>query len=130
MSEDMSNLIDKINNMIKNNEIPEEIKNMVSQVSNSSQKESEKQNNTDISSDNSSSENSSFPELDMDSMIKMKKIMDSLKENKDDPRSNLLKSLKPYLKESRKQKVDQYIQIFSMGKIFENFNSLGGDVHK
>ena len=56
--------------------------------------------------------------------------MDSFKETSNDPRANLLRSLKPYLKDSRKEKVDQYIQIFSMGKIFENFNSLGGDAHK
>lgn len=46
---------------------------------------------------------------------------------KDDPRSNLLLSLKPYLKESRQKKVDQYIKLFGLGKAFEVFNSLGGE---
>ena len=59
----------------------------------------------------------------MATMMKMKKIIDSMKESKNDPRANLLKSLKPYLKESRKEKVDQYIQIFGMEKVFEMFQS-------
>ena len=47
--------------------------------------------------------------------------------NKNDPRSNLLMSLKPYLKESRKKKVDQYVKLFGLGKAFEMLNSLGGE---
>lgn len=57
-----------------------------------------------------------MPEFDMATMMKIKRIMDSMKTNRDDPRANLLKSLKPYLKESRKEKVDQYIQLFRHGK--------------
>ena len=63
-------------------------------------------------------------------MMKVKKIMDSMKENRNDPRTNLLKSLKPYLKNSRKEKVDQYIGLFGMGKVFEMLGPLGGDKQK
>lgn len=38
MSEDMSNLMNQINNMIKNNEIPDEIKNMISGLNNNTRK--------------------------------------------------------------------------------------------
>ena len=34
-------------------------------------------------------------------------------------------SLKPYLKESRRNKVDQYVQLLKMEKIFEVINPLG-----
>lgn len=122
MSEDMSNLMSQISNMIKNNEIPDDIKNMMNSIKNSSENSSE---NTDVSSSSSSSEDSSsMPEFDMATIMKMKKIMDSMKVGKDDPRANLLKSLKPYLKDSRKEKVDQYIQIFGMGKMFEMLRPL------
>lgn len=60
-------------------------------------------------------------------IMKMKTIMDSMKNNKNDPRANLLKSLKPYLNKKRKDKVDQYIQLFNMSKVFEVINPLGGD---
>ena len=54
--------------------------------------------------------------------------MNSMNNDKqNDSRTNLLKSLKPYLKESRKDKVDQYIQLMKMGKVFEIMNPLGGD---
>ena len=57
----------------------------------------------------------------------MKQVMESMNSNKNDPRSNLLMSLKPYLKESRKKKVDQYVKLFGLGKAFEMLNSLGGE---
>ena len=53
--------------------------------------------------------------------------MSSINSNKHDPRANLLMSLKPYLKESRKKKVDEYVKLFSIGKAFEAFGSLGGE---
>ena len=70
---------------------------------------------------------SEIPNFDIGSMLKMKSIIDSMNKQQNDPRANLLRSLKPYLKNSRKEKVDQYIKIFSMEKVFEQFNPLGGD---
>lgn len=64
----------------------------------------------------------------MNTILKMQKIMSSLNNDKqNDSRTNLLISLKPYLKDSRKNKVDQYIQLMKMGKIFEILNPSGGD---
>lgn len=88
------------------------IKNILGQNSNSDSKK-----NNDSNSFN----------IDINTMLKMKSIIDAMNSQKDDPRANLLKSLKPYLKESRKEKVDQYIKIFSMEKVFEQFNPIGGD---
>lgn len=136
MSEDMSNLMNQINNMIKNNEIPDEIKSMMNHLATNSQPSTERTDSKDVSSSSSntssssSSEDNSIPEFDFATIMKLKKIMDSMKDNRNDPRANLLKSLKPYLKESRKEKVDQYIQIFGMGKIFEMMGPLGGEKHK
>lgn len=133
MSEDMSNLMNQINNMIKNNEIPDEIKNMINNLTNNSQNSNEDKNSSNVSSNttsSSSTENNSIPEFDIATMMKIKKIMDSMKENRNDPKTNLLKSLKPYLKDSRKEKVDQYIQLFGMRKVFEMLGPLGGENKK
>ena len=65
--------------------------------------------------------------IDLDTMLKMKSVIDSMNQQQNDPRTNLLKSLKPYLKPSRKEKVEQYIKLFSMGKVFEVLNPMGGD---
>ena len=122
------NTINKIKDMINKGELndvisqipPEMMQNFSSMMNQNSQSSSKNSN---------SNSNFDFSKIDMNTILKMKSIMEKLNDS-NDPRANLLKSLKPYLKESRKQKVDQYIQIFSMGKIFENFNSLGGDAHK
>lgn len=71
-----------------------------------------------------------FGNIDMNTILKIKQIMEKMNNNKNNPRSNLLLSLKPYLKDSRKQKVDQYIQLFNMGSIMENFNFMGGEKNK
>lgn len=124
MAEDMSNLMNQINQMIQNNQIPDEIQSMMKNLTGNNQNHTDNGNGQDMSSDSSSTSNT-FPEFDIETMMKMKKVMDAMKTNKDDPRANLLKSLKPYLKESRKEKVDQYIQIFGMGKVFEMLRSFG-----
>lgn len=90
---------------------------------------SNQNNNNDVSSD-SSNNDSGFPDIDINMIMKIKSIMDSMKSGPEDPRANLLRSLKPYLKDSRKDKVDQYVQFFKMGKVFEMFNPLGGDSSK
>lgn len=114
MSDDMSDIMSKLSGMLKNNEFPDDIKNMMNNFSNSN-------------SQNSNSSDTDTSSIDFDTILKMKNIVDSMNKQKNDPRANLLKSLKPYLRESRKSKVDQYIKIFSMGKVFEPINPLGGD---
>ena len=84
-------------------------------------------NSCDSNENRNNNENTFVPEFDINMIMKMKTIMDSMKTNKNDPRANLLKSLKPYLNKNRKNKVDQYIQLFNMSKIFEVINPLGGD---
>lgn len=121
MSEDMSDLINKFSQMLKSNDMPDEIKNVINNLSSS---------NSDVSSksaEDSDLGSNSSPEFDINTMLKMKSIIDAMNKEKNDPRANLLKSLKPYLKESRKEKVDQYIQLFNMGKVFEILNPLGGE---
>lgn len=126
MSDNMSNLMNQISNMLNSNEIPDDIKNMMSNLS-KSQKDSSTSN---TASPNEISNSSQAPDLDIETILKIKKIMDSMKETKNDPRANLLRSLKPYLKDSRKEKVEQYIQFLGIEKAFETFGSLGGDKKK
>ena len=54
--------------------------------------------------------------------------MDSINhDKKDDPRANLLRSLKPYLSNNKKDKIDNYIKFLQFAKIIEVMNPLGGD---
>ena len=54
----------------------------------------------------------------MNTIMKMSSVKNNLN-NSNDPRSNLLQSLKPYLREGRKEKVDQYANLLNIAKIAE-----------
>lgn len=81
-------------------------------------------NNSNTSSKNSynDSKNSSsgfdFNNIDMNTILKMKSIMEKMN-NQNDPRSNLLYSLKPYLRETKQEKLDQYVNLLKVSKIAE-----------
>lgn len=124
-NDDMSELFSKFSNMINEGNIPDEMKNILASfTSNSSDADSTEK---DTSSENSSDASST---IDFETILKMKTIMEKLNSNTKDPRSNLLLSLKPYLKDSRKEKIDQYIKLFGMSKVLEVFNNSGGDIKK
>lgn len=131
MSEDMSEIVQKMSEMLKNNEIPDNVKSILdgftSNQNNSSPSQKDSSNTTDSRNEQNSSDSFEMPNIDLGTMLKMKSIIDSMNKQQNDPRANLLRSLKPYLKPSRKEKVDQYIKLFSMGKVFEVINPLGGE---
>lgn len=135
MNEDMSEILNKFSSMLNssNNKedesstnsdnpsiSPETISNMIKMLG---------ANNN--SSDNEESDNSnSTPNIDIETILRFKTIFDKMN-SKDDPRAKLLRALKPYLKDSRKEKVEQYIQFFNISKVIDLFgNASGGDVHK
>ena len=130
MSDNMSNLMNQISNMLNNNEIPDEIKNMMSNLSQNQKGSNTSSSHSNTASPNANSTSEQVPDIDIETIMKIKKVMDSMKETRNDPRANLLRSLKPYLKSSRQEKVEQYIQFLGIEKAFEAFGSLGGDKRK
>jgi len=134
MNEDMSEIVNKLGSMLNNNEdnsdnnsgspsiSPEMISGMLEMLNS---KNSENDEDT-----NRSTENSSIPNIDFETILKFKNAFDKMN-SKDDPRSKLLLALKPYLKETRQEKVEQYIQLFNMSKIIDIFgHNTGGDAKK
>lgn len=111
---EMSDMIKNISNMINNGNIPDDIKNIINNL---------KSNNESANNNSSTSTNSN---IDVETILKMKSIFEKMNST-DDPRANLLRSLKPYLKESRKSKIDQYIQLFNMSKVMDIFKTNGGE---
>ncbi len=85
------------------------------------------QSSNNTTSSNSSSSNSSFEMPDMETILKIKKVMEQMNDTSNDPGIALLTSLKPYLRENKKSKVDQYIKMISISKAMSIFNDLGGD---
>ena len=142
MNEDMSEILNKFSSTINSSKSgeansstssdnsansdnpsisPETISNMIKMLG---------LNNSNNTENTDNSENNSMPNIDIETVLKFKTIFDKMN-SKDDPRARLLRALKPYLKESRKEKVEQYIQFFNISKVIDLFgNASGGDVHK
>ncbi len=139
-NEDMSDVFNKLNNISNQNNIsPDMVNNLINMFNNSNS--STNSNNSNFSdnssnhdytnSSNSTHRDNSYENngIDFETIMRMKTIIDKMN-TKDDPRSNLLQSLKPYLKDSRKSKVDQYIQLMNMSKVMDVFPFMGGDQKK
>lgn len=133
--------MDKLNSMLNNGNLndllsqipPDTLKN-VSNIMNGNANMNEIQHNdkevvdtdtNDHSSSNSSNHTFDFSKIDMNTMLKMKSVMEKMNQTAD-PRSNLLQSLKPYLRDEKKSKLDQYANILNMANIIELFNQNNG----
>lgn len=188
-NDEMNNMIKKAQEMIQNNQIPDELKNMVANMQksstntnnnyaqnsnynrNNSSNYSNKQdynkysntysqrsnyshnnnepknynNNIDLNNigellknfqmnnntnekNNSNNDSSDFPNIDVETMMRIQNIMTKMKSaNVNDDMSQLLMSLKPYLRDEKKGKIDEYIKLIKMGKMTQMFDSIGGD---
>ena len=157
MSNNMDDLFANVKKMVDNGNIPDDIKQMMNNLQNNSSPQhsrpsSTSQNSTPdlnnilsqvspemlnnignmLNSNNKSNQNSSQNvnfNLDMNTIIKMKSIMENMN-NKNDPRANLLYSLKPYLRDSKKDKLDQYVNLLNVSKIAEFMNQNNNDKKK
>lgn len=136
-NEDMSDIMQKLSSMINSSNTDDNNKSTNDDVSSNSNQfnmdnlkefinnfqSSSQENNTNINDDSNNSNNFNF---DINTMMKMKSIMDKMNSSRNDPRSNLLQSLKPYLNDNRKERLDQYMQFLNISKVLEAFNSEGG----
>ena len=142
----MDALLENVKKMIDSGNIPNDVQQMLNGLQN---KNSEKpdlssilsqvspemlnnlgnmlNSNNQINSQNN--ENTNNFNIDMNTIMKMKSIMDNMN-NKNDPRANLLYSLKPYLRDSKKNKLDQYVNLLNISKIAEVMNKNNDDKKK
>lgn len=111
-----------LSDMLGNGGSGDNLKDMFSNFTSNS---SDNTNNNSGTSD--SNNNFDFSNIDMATIMKIKNIMGKMNNKKDDPRSNLLTSLKPYLKDSKKDKLDKYMKIMNLTSVMEVFNNIGGD---
>ncbi len=123
---DLNNLLNQVS--------PEMINNLANILNSSGQSNSSgstnygnshNTSNTTFGANNSNSANfgsgSNNFNIDINTIMKMKSIMDNMN-NKNDPRANLLYSLKPYLRDSKKEKLDQYVNMLNISKIADIMN--------
>lgn len=149
MSNNMDDLFANVKKMVDSGNIPDDIKQMMNNLQSNnntnsnptpdlnnilSQVSPEMLNNLGsmLNSNNQSNQNSSQSgnlNLDMNTIMKMKSIMENMN-NKNDPRANLLYSLKPYLRDGKKEKLDQYVNLLNVSKIADIMNQNNNDNKK
>ena len=125
MDEDSNDIFQKLGNILDNPEMSDNLKNILNSIS-SSENTKKSDNNNGENKDASSN----FPNLDFETILKLKNIIDSFNNTENDSRSNLLLSLKPYVADNKKQKIDQYIKFLNLAKVIEIINPMGGDAKK
>ena len=148
MAEDnnLSNIISNFKNMLNNNNndssntvndseptsnlniTPEMIGNLANMLKSSSENTSSATSSSpdfEDTSNNQSSSNQSSNNIDFETILKIKSIMETLNK-KDDPRSKLLCSLKPYLRETKQKKLDQYVNLLKITEVSNLFKNEKG----
>lgn len=133
-NEDMSDIIQKISSMMNNSNNLDSNSNENDISSNSNNINVENitnmintlNSNNKSNSQNNINDNNNNLNVDFNTILKMKNIIDKINSNQNDPRSNLLLSLKPYLNNNRKHKLDEYMQFLNISRIIEAFNSDNG----
>lgn len=88
---------------------------------------SEKNNNTENESSNAS--NSTGSQFDAETLFKIQKLLSLLNSQGNSNDETLLKALKPYMRDSRKDKIDQYVKLLHIFKLFEKFQEMGGNLN-
>ena len=128
MSNNMDDLFANVKKMVDSGNIPDDIKQMMNNVSPEMVNNLGNMMNSNNQSNQNSSQNGNL-NLDMNTIMKMKSIMENMN-NKNDPRANLLYSLKPYLRDSKKDKLDQYVNLLNVSKIADFMNQNNNDNKK
>ena len=119
--EDMSDIISEFSKIIEKNGIPDNLKDIIGNINNTNDNIC---NNSTKNSDDVSSFN--LNNIDIQTFLKLKNAVDKLN-SKDNPNTKLLLALKPYLKDSKKEKLDQYIKLMNISSLLEVFNNNEGD---
>lgn len=74
------------------------------------------ENNSHSNNNNNNNSGFDFSNIDPATIMKITSAFGKMN-NKNDPRANLLYSLKPYLRDGKKEKLDQYVNLLKVSKI-------------
>ncbi len=81
-------------------------------------------NNSNNTNNTNNEENQGF-NIDASTLLKFQRVISKL--NGSNPKKNLLLSLKPFLRKSRQDKLNEYITMLTLIDAFEAFSSKGSD---
>ena len=142
---DFDELVKKAQTMINNNQVPPEIAEMMRNMNANNNIKNHNNNSSSSSNSNNANENSSSFDNgnmmnkqgsqnyhnynnDKNSGIDLNAIISNTNFNQEsDDISNLLKALKPYMSNAKKEKIDEYIKLVQIGKAAKLFNELNNN---
>lgn len=59
---------------------------------------------------------------DMETILRLSKIMKSMNSSENNASANLLNSLKPFLRKTKQEKIDQYVKIMKISSVISEIN--------
>ena len=78
---------------------------------------------------NTENKNNNSDQIDAKTLLQFQKLFHLLNQKTDNKDEQLLRSLKPYLRDSKKEKIDTYIKILHIMKLFEKFQQMGENLN-
>ncbi len=100
MNEDFSNILNNFSDILKEKDI--DLNNI-------------------LGGSNPPNENTDDFSFDINTILKIKNIMSSMNQ-KNNPRNQLLHSLKPYLEDTKKEKLEQYVKIANLLSVLDSLD--------
>jgi len=114
LSDDLNKKIKQITDILGQDSMPDNVKDLISLLTNSNTKNTatnEASKEMQVFKENSDNQEDYTDNMDM--VRKIKKVMEKVKPN-NDPRINLLTSIKPFLTKDRQSKISQCIKILNI----------------
>lgn len=123
MSQISPEMLQSFSKMLSNNQGSNNSSNVKGNESNTFASNSNNVNNNYVHNSSSQSNNpSNLGDIDMATVMRLSSALNQVKNSNNDPRANLLNSLKPYLRDENKEKVDEYMKLLNITKIAEIMN--------
>ena len=119
---DFDELVKKAQTMINNNQVPPEIATMMKRM-NQNDNNNNSQNNINNNGKNNLN-NSSQNNINNNNLNNINNLNNLISS---DNISNLLEALRPYMRDSKKAKIDEDIKLVKMGKVANLFNMLNNN---
>lgn len=127
---DINNIVENVTKNIDSNKNSADFSNIASLLQNIDLSTiinmfSSNKNDTNTNENQDFSNDSIFNGITPSTILKFQRVITSM--NKSDPKKNLLLSLKPFLRKSRQDKLNEYITMLTIANAIEIFGSKGSD---
>ncbi len=109
-------MIAKVSSMLNSNNSGQQNTSNSSSSPNNYNSNNATNNNDNNTNTNNNGSGFDFNNIDTATIMKITSAFGKMN-NKNDPRANLLYSLKPYLRDGKKEKLDQYVNLLNVSKI-------------